>query len=199
MSLISEINNTCKAAFFYIHNIRRIRKYLSLNATLTLVHALIMGRIDYCNGLLYGLSTNLLCKLQRVQNAATRLVTGTPRVSHITPVLLSLRWLPVKERIHYKIIIFAFKVIHGLAPSYISGLLSVQSPSSYSLRRNDELLLKPFFRRTKKTLGDRAFAVAAPSLFNALPRHIRHQNNFNRIKSLVKTFLFQSTYEQVLL
>ena len=162
MSLISDINNTCKAAFFYIHNIRRIRKYLSLNATLTLVHALIMGRIDYCNSLLYGLPIDLICKLQRVQNAAARL----------TPVLLSLHWLPVKERIHYKIIIFAFKVIHGLAPSYISGLLSVQSPSSYSLRRNDELLLKPFFRRTKKTLGDRAFAVAAPSLFNALPHLI---------------------------
>ena len=110
MSLISDINNTCKAAFFYIHNIRRIRKYLSLNATLTLVHALIMGRIDYCNSLLYGLPTDLICKLQRVQNAAARLVTGTPRFSHITPVLLSLHWLPVKERIHYKIIIFAFKV-----------------------------------------------------------------------------------------
>ena len=132
MSLISDINNTCEAASFYIHNIRRIRKYLSLNATLTLVHALIMGRIDYCNSLQYGLSTDLICKLQRVQNAAARLVTGTPRFSHITPVLLSLRWLPVKERVHYKIIIFAFKVIHGLAPSYISGLLSVQSPSSFS-------------------------------------------------------------------
>ena len=119
MSLISHINNTCKAAFFYIPNIRRIRKYLSLNATRTLVHAFIMGRIDYCNSLLYGLPTYLICKLQRVQNAAAHLVTGTPRISHITPVLLSLHWLPVKERIHHKITILAFKVIHGLAPSYI--------------------------------------------------------------------------------
>ena len=109
----------------------------SLNATRTVVHALIMGRMDYCNSLLYGLPTNLLCKLQRVQNAAARLVTGTPRFSHITPVLLSLHWLSVKEFIHYKIIILTFKVIHGLATSYISGLVSVQSPSSYSLRRNN--------------------------------------------------------------
>ena len=132
-----------------------------------------MGRIDYCNSLLYGLSTDLICKLQRVQNAAARLVTGTPRFSHITPVLLSFRWLPVKERIHYKIIIFAFKVIHGLAPVLailvVYYRFRVQVPS---LPRNDELLLKPFFRRTKKTLGDRAFAVAAPALFNALPHLI---------------------------
>ena len=89
-------------------------------------------------------------------------------------------------------LILTFKVTHCLAPDYIGSLVSLQRPGCYALRRNNELRLKPFSKRTLKTLDDRAFSVASLSLFNALPHLIRHENNCNRFKSLLKTFFIQN-------
>ena len=110
-----------------------IRKYLSVDTTKTLVHAYIMGRVDYCNSPFYGLPTKSINKLQRVQNAAARLVTGTSRYSHITPVLYKLHWLPVKERITFKLSVMAFKAIHGLASSYIKGISNCNDTQQLSV------------------------------------------------------------------
>ena len=84
------IAKSCKAAFYHLHNIRHIRKFLTMKSTKLLVHAFIMGRIDYCNSLPYGLPVTHINKLQRVQNAAARLICSIPRFSHITSrVILS--------------------------------------------------------------------------------------------------------------
>ena len=191
---MTHITNTCKAAFYHLHDIRRIRKFLTMESTKVLVHAFIMGRIDYCNSLLYGLPTTHINKLQRVQNAAARLICSTPRFSHVTPVLFSLHWLPVKFRIDFKILIITFKAIHGQAPDYICNLVNVRNFSTYGLRSNSELLLVPPSTKTKKTLGDRAFTAAAPSLWNKLPSAIRGEDNLTRFKSKLKTFLFRVAY-----
>ena len=79
------ITSVCKAGFFYLHNIRRIKKYLSRDSLLTLVHAFITSRLDYCNALLYGLPKEQIAKLQRMQNAAARLIMDIGKYSHITP------------------------------------------------------------------------------------------------------------------
>ena len=71
-SMKPHVINTCKSAFFHLHNIRRMRKYLSRDSTEKLVHAFVSNRLDYCNGLFYGLPKNLTSKLQRVQNTAVR-------------------------------------------------------------------------------------------------------------------------------
>ena len=90
LNMLVHINKICSSSFFYFNNFRRIRKYLTRQDTECLVHAFISSKIDYCNGLLYGLPTSATSKLQCVQNAAARLVTGSPRFCHITPVLESL-------------------------------------------------------------------------------------------------------------
>ena len=87
LNLQGQIHNTCKSGFFHLYNIWRIRKYLSPELARTLVHALIIVRIDYCNSLLFFLTSVHLLKLQRLQNAAARLISNVPRYSHITPVL----------------------------------------------------------------------------------------------------------------
>ena len=94
MSLTTQMNKTCNAAFYFLHNLRRIRKYLSRESADILVHALVMGRMDYCNSLLLRVPDIHLNKRQRVQNTMARLVCIVPR--YIAPVLRSLHWLPVK-------------------------------------------------------------------------------------------------------
>ena len=95
----------------------RIRKYLSQEVMETLVYAFIMSRIDYCNGLLYGLPNSQLAQIQRVLNASARLVCNAPRFCDSTPIMRDLHWLPVKARINFKVLHLTFKAlrlsIHG--------------------------------------------------------------------------------------
>ena len=106
-TLSAHITKTWKGAFYHLHNIRCMRKYLDRDSTEKLIHAFVTRRLDYCNGILYGLPSNLISKLQRVQNinAAARLLYRAPRYCHITPLLRELHWLPVRSRIDYKILI----------------------------------------------------------------------------------------------
>ena len=116
LSMKTHVDAKCTAAFHQLYSLIRIRKYLSHQATESLIHAFIFSHIDYCNGLLNGASKHLINKLQRIQNMAARLVYKLPKFSHITPLLINLHWLPVEYRIKYKILLFTFKAIHQSAP-----------------------------------------------------------------------------------
>ena len=86
-------------------------------------------------------------------NAAARLVVQESRFCHITPLLKSLHWLPVKYRIVFKILLITFKAIHGLAPAYISELISVRDATGrHNLRSNNGLRLN--HSSCKSILGD---------------------------------------------
>ena len=159
------INRVCKASFFNLYNIRRIRKFLSSDCKQILVNAFVTSHLDYCNSLLLGLPNNKLHKLQRVRNEAARLICNVGRFDHITPSLHSFHWLPVTYRIQFKILLFICKAIHGLAQEYISELVDVKTSSKHNLRSsNDKHLLEHLTIKSKVTLGDRCFAVAAPLL-----------------------------------
>ena len=164
------------------------------------MHAFITACIDYCNGLLYGLPAAHLNKLQRIQNSAARLVCSLSRFCHITPTLFSLHWLPVCFRIEFKLLILAFKAIHGLAPQYITDLINVkQQFGRMMLRSQSELQLLPPRTITKKTLGDRSFMASAPKLWNRLPSNIRAVNDLNCFKTLLKTHFFRQAFSCLLL
>ena len=180
--MASHITKLCAPSFYYVYNIRRIRKYLSRQSTEILVHAFITSRLDYCNGLLYGLPDCLLNKLQRVQNACARLIFREQKFCHVTPLIYELHWLPIKYRIEFKILLITFKILNFLAPTYLLSLISLMLPSKYNLRNSiDNLLL---------TLGDRSFTFAAPKLWNALPFDIRSASTVSIFKAKLKTHLF---------
>ena len=195
LSMAEHITKTSSAAFYHLYNIRRIRKYLSRVCTETLIYAFISSRLDYCNSLLYGIPGYQLQKLQRVQNAAARLVFQESKFCHITPLLKSLHWLPVKYRIDFKILLTAFKAIHDLAPTYISELISVRDIGRYNLRSNTSLILNYSKCKSLVTLGDRSFHVAAPKLWNDLPSYIRNILSLDSFKRAVKTYLFRKAFQ----
>ena len=103
-----------------------------------------------------------------------------------------LHWLPVKARMQFRILLITFKAIHGLAPKYLFDLLTFQS-SLYNLRSSDSILLSMPAARSK-TLGDRAFMVAAPRLWNSPPKELRAITNVNSFKAHIKTYIFRTVY-----
>ena len=112
LSMKTHVDVKCNAAFCQLYSFRRIRKYLSHQATESLIHAFIFSHIDYCNGLLNSVSKHLINKLQRIQNMVARLVHKLPKFSHVTPLLIDLHWLPVEYCVRYKILLFTYKAIH---------------------------------------------------------------------------------------
>ena len=92
-------------------------------------------------------------------------------------------------------ILITFKAIHGLVPYYVESLIEVKETPSYNLRSNDELLLAPPTFKSKKTLGDRAFQVAAPTLWNKLLSALRIERSLKRFKAKLKTLLFKEAYD----
>ncbi len=106
----------------------KVKPFLPRKEFESVIHAFISSRLDYCNTLYVGLDQSSLQRLQLVQNAAARLLTGTKKYEHITPVLASLHWLPVRFKIEFKILLFVFKILNGLVPDYLSELLHVHTP-----------------------------------------------------------------------
>uniref|UniRef100_A0A8C5AN71 Reverse transcriptase domain-containing protein n=1 Tax=Gadus morhua TaxID=8049 RepID=A0A8C5AN71_GADMO len=184
----TQVKAVVKSSFFQLRQLAKIKPMLQRQHLEIVIHAFVTTRLDYCNALYMGISEASIARLQLVQNAAARLLTNTRKYDHITPILASLHWLPVRFRIHFKILLFAFKALNGLAPPYLSELLIPYTPSR-SLRSADQLFLATPRTRLKHR-GERAFAVAAPKLWNTLPRHIRQTTSLCLFKTLVKTHLF---------
>ena len=188
-------NSICNTAFYHLYNIRRITKFLNSECTKILVNAFVTSRLDFCNSLLYGLPNNQLHKLQTVQNAAARLICNLGRFDHITPSLYRLHWLHINYRIKFKILLFVYKALNGIDPSYISELLELKPASRYNLRSSiDTLLLKHPNFKSLSTLGDRSFKCTGPKLWNELPKDIRNATNVQIFKRLLKTYLFKKAF-----
>ena len=118
-----QISAVVKSSFFYIRQLAKVKPLLAQQHFETVIHAFITLRLDYCNALYFGVNQSSIARLQLVQNAAARLLTGVRKREHITPILASLHWLPVHFRVHFKIILFVFKSLNGLVPLYLSELL----------------------------------------------------------------------------
>ncbi len=145
-------------------------------------------RLDYCNALLSCCSARLINKLQLVQNAAARVLTRTRKLSHISPVLSTLDWLPIKDRIHFKILLFTYKALNGLAPQFLCELLSHYSASRLLRSQNSGHLIIP--RISKSSVGRRSISYLAPKLWNNLPNTVQEADTLCQFKSRLKTNLF---------
>ena len=193
LKMTDHVAALCRSCFFQLRQIRSIRRSLTSDARKTLVNAFVMSRLDYCNSLCQGINEGLLNKLQHIQNAAARLVTDTRKYDHITPVLRDLHWLPIRQRIVFKLATMVYKCQHGLCPSYLAEdcILLSATRGRQHLRSAGRLeLLVP--RTRTVTFGPRAFAVAGPGVWNSLPPALREPTlSFNCFRRGLKTFLFR--------
>ena len=176
---------------YHLRNIGRIRSYIDKDTCNQAVRSLVLSRIDYCNSLLYGQTTKNTHKLQTIQNRAARLVFKANRREHTTPLLKELHWLPVCERINYKLLTLAYKSKHATTPPYIQNLLKPHNHSDGNMflrsHADDNLLVS---NRTHTTYGDNAFCNSVPLLWNKLPKTLRTSHSLATFKSNLKTHLF---------
>jgi hypothetical protein len=193
MTMEAHVNGICKRAYWQLHRIAKIRNFMDRESLECIIHAFMTSRIDYCNALLCGTSHRVTQKLQRVQNAAARILTKTKKSDHITPILRELHWLPVECRIEFKILVLTYKCVNDLAPPYLCQLVSPYVPPR-NLRAADlQLLEVPF--TTSDFVQTHAFSHTGPFLFNALPVAIRLSPSLTVFKKRVKTYLFNKFYQ----
>ncbi|KAK3508068.1 hypothetical protein QTP70_012310 [Hemibagrus guttatus] len=153
LSFSSHVTNVTRSCRFLLYNIRRIRPFLSTQATQVLVQSLVISRLDYCNSLLAGLPLNAIRPLQMIQNAAARLVFNLPKFSHTTPLLRSLHWLPVAARIRFKTLMLAYKAKNGPAPSYLKALVTSRTAPRLLRSTSTARLVPPSLREKAPEKG----------------------------------------------
>ena len=194
MNLEPIITQVCRVAYMHLSNVRKIRKMLTDEGASQLIHGFITSRIDYSNSILYGMADTILSHLQRIQNTAARIFTkcGDRNYPSIN-LLKKIHWLPVRQRITYKIFILTFKAYHKTAAQHILCDLIIPRPYNSAVRSNNSFaLVVPMIKL--KHYGERSFSYAAPVEWNKLDFEIRSLNNLETFKKKVKTYVFNTAF-----
>ena len=155
MSMRTQVTAVVRACFAALRQIRSVRRSMSRHALLTLVRALIVSKVDYCNSVLAGIYGQLQDRLQSVLNAAARLVFSARQPERITSLLRELHWLRVPERVTFRLCILAYRCLHGTAPSYLAESLHRTSDvdTRRRLRSVDSAML--VVQSTRRSLSQR--------------------------------------------
>ena len=159
----------------------------------TLLSAFVLPKLDFCNFLFYGSPMYMLERLHEVQNKASRLIIQCRRQNHISPLHMSLHWLPINSRIEYKLTVSCHSFFLDFSPIYLSDLLSVYTPKG-NLRSSSDNKISCIPKLLTKTFGHRSFSFAAPTIWNSLPSELKHTDSILKIKSALKTHLFRKFY-----
>ena len=182
LTMNAHVSNVAMTCYFELRRLASIRRFLTNTATVTLVSAFVLSRIDYSSSLLFGSNHDVTSYLSRMQNYAAQ-------SSNITTFIKSLHWLPVKERITYKIACLCYHCRCCTAPSYVADMLQ-EKPSCTSNTRSSSytttLLNRP--AHSKATLGDRSFSFAYSSVWNSIPNDVRCAPSLSPLKFRLKTY-----------
>ena len=182
-----QISMLLAQSYKLLSNIGTIRKYLTVSDVRCLVNAIIVSRLDNCNSLLYGIPEYEINRLQKLQNSCARLIYSRKKFDHVGDLFKELHWLPVKQRIIFKILMFVFKIFLEMAPLYLKDCITI-------CNLDNRVLYVP---KTRTVYGDRAFSNCAPRLWNALPDNLRNCDTLQYFKSHVKHHLFSNFHEYI--
>ena len=181
LTLADQVVQLKKKCFRTLRNIGKIRFLLDKKQLEIIVNSLVVSCLDYCNGLFYGITEQLLKQLQLIQNAAAKMIMKKYKHDHLDSDLKKLHWLDVRKRIIFKICLLSYKAINGHAPIYLQELFR------YSHYGHTLKLIVP---NVNTKYGLKCFSVIGPKLFNKLPTSVTCSENVDIFKVAFKTFLF---------
>ena len=189
LSFDKHVSNVCSISYFHIRALRHIRSYLDLESSKYIACAILSSRLDYANSCLSGISSYNIHRLQRVQNCLARVVQPTHSAIPSHSLLASLHWLPISQRVTFKLAGLVYRSLHDTSPTYLSSLLQTYAPIRSLRSSSAHLLVEP---RISTTLASRGFRSAGPRIWNSLPNHIKLAPSFFSFRSKLKTHLFTS-------
>ena len=200
MTMLYHVNSITRSCFYHLCQLHTVRRALTYDSAKLLAHAFVSSRVGYYNSLFFGASAHVLRKMQAVLNAAARLVCGLGRFDHIMPAMRDdLHWLPVRQRIEYKIALLVYNYLHRAAPLYLSDYCAAITETNrrhnlHSISRGD--LLQP--RTRTHRLGPCSFRSSSPSVWNSLPVTVRDNSlTLGQFKQHLKHHLFCAAYDIV--
>jgi len=198
LAMKTHVQQTASRCFATLRQLRSIRRCIPTSVFHSLVSALVLSRLDYCNSLLIDLPLTHIQRLQSVQNAAARLIFNLRRCDHITDALVSLHWLCMPERITFKVATLMYRALHGFTPPYLASSFTCVAEVPHRRRlwsASTEQLDVPTCRRS--TIRGCAFPVAGAKVWNGLPSKVTSASSLSLFKNRLKTYLFCHCYETV--
>ncbi|KAF7235294.1 Vomeronasal type-2 receptor 26 [Varanus komodoensis] len=150
LSLEAQVTVAARSAFLQLWLINHLRPYLEYNCLVTVTRALVTSRLDFCNALYVGLPLKTIRILQLVQNRAARLLMGTGRYVHMTPVLRQLHWLPIEIRAQFKVLVMTYKALDFLGPCYLKERLHAYMPDRPLRSAGEALLREPSVKEIRR-------------------------------------------------
>lgn len=194
LSMEKHITTKCNAAILNIRCISSIRRFINMDTAKLLASSLVLTHLDYSNSILCGLPKKSIMRLQRIQNWAAKVVLHRDKYSSSTEALIILHWLPIKERIDFKILSLVYKCIYNLAPPYLSSLLKIKKFARCTRASFAGITLEvPIVK--KSTFAARSFSVYGPTIWNALPLDVQESISFEVFKRRLKTVLFRRAFQ----
>jgi len=184
---ISDIVKSCN---YHTRALRHIRPLIDRDTAVTLACSIVASRLDYCNSVLYGVTDTNITKLQRVLTSLARVVCNAPYGTSATGLLHELHWLPVRQRISYKVATVTYRTCQCQQPVYLLDMLNRYHPTRALRSSDSNLLVIP--HRVKTVTASRAFCVAAPTVWNALPQAVKSAESLAVFKKRLKTYLFST-------
>ena len=193
ISFYQHVSHLRKICYFELRKISSIRPFISEKSAKQLAVSLILSKLDYCNCLFYDMSEDNFHRLQLLQNHAARVVMKAKKRSSASALLKELHWLPIKQRVFYKIALLVFKCLNvENFPSYLKDLITIYKPTRNLRSSADKFLLAKPFKNLK--FGHKSFHFSAPTVWNELPFEIRTCTNLYSFKKMLKTFYFKKAF-----
>jgi len=189
LSFDKHVSNVCSISYLHIQALRHIRTCLDRESSKFIACAIVNSRLDYAKSCLSGISSYNIHQLQWVQNCLTRVVQPTHSAIPSHSLLASLHWLPISQRVTFKLAGLVYRSLHDTSPTYLLSLLHTYAPLRSLRSSTAPLLVEP---RLRTTLTSRSFRSAGPRIWNNLPDHIKFDPSFLSFRSKLKTHLFIS-------
>jgi len=193
-SFDKHVSNVVRSCTFHTRDLRHIRPLLTVEAAKTAAAAIVGTRLDYCNSLLYGSMDRNLNRLQRAQNTLARVVLQAPRSASTNGLRQKLHWLPIRQRVVFKMATVTFKAKNLGQLVYLHNMLQEYQPTRTLRSSTAHLLHHPY---ASTSVSSRAFSVAAPTIWNQMTVNTRTANTLGTFKTRLKTELFTPAYPTI--